>query len=84
MQEPRYPLPRVIQWGHGRNSSLLHAARSSDDNVCVPWRSPRRGLVIRPRRHPTEGGSTSGRCRHEDRLAFVDAFAVVLIDGSRQ
>uniref|UniRef100_A0A804JJG2 Uncharacterized protein n=1 Tax=Musa acuminata subsp. malaccensis TaxID=214687 RepID=A0A804JJG2_MUSAM len=36
MREPRYPLPRIVQWGHRRNCSLLHAVRPTDFNVRVP------------------------------------------------
>ncbi|THU54480.1 hypothetical protein C4D60_Mb10t25530 [Musa balbisiana] len=60
MREPRYPLPRVIQWGHRRNCILLHAERPSDSDVRYLALS-RSGLVFHhPSVVPPEGGSTSG------------------------
>ncbi len=63
MREPRYPLPRVIvntkmaPLAARAPSPGRQGARSSDHNV--PWRVPRRGLVVLP----AAGMTTCGRAR---------------------
>ncbi|MED6118101.1 hypothetical protein PIB30_116321, partial [Stylosanthes scabra] len=63
MQEPRYPLPRVVLYSCGRSSprpDSVSGDSGENNNVRIPWRVPRRGFVVwaggRPR--------TAGRSRH--------------------
>ncbi|THU42876.1 hypothetical protein C4D60_Mb00t00680 [Musa balbisiana] len=46
MREPRYPLPRVIQWGHRRNCILLHAGEALRPPMFVYLGALRAGVVL--------------------------------------
>ncbi|MED6178929.1 hypothetical protein PIB30_112178 [Stylosanthes scabra] len=82
MQEPRYPLPRVVICSCGHSSprpDSVSGDGGKNNNVRIPWRVPRRGFVVWPGGRSRTAGRTRPRVCMRTRSPVVRGASTMIL-----